>query len=246
MLRLLKHHNIVTLIEAFRRKGRLYLVFNYAERNMLEVLEAQKGGLPLNRVRWFIFQLLQALSFTHHHGILHRDIKLENLLVTNDDTLMLCDFGFARTYNHRDSQLTEYVATRWYRSPSLLLGLPYTSSVDIWATGCVLSELATGEPLFAGDCDVDQLNLILSSVGPLPAYLRDSYVRQPRFRRQEDNRRRRHASKNDFFKRLIPYLSPAGVDLLQRMIELDERKTITAEEALKHPFLMVFMNSLIK
>ncbi|KAL0216605.1 hypothetical protein P9112_008789 [Eukaryota sp. TZLM1-RC] len=236
LLRMLRHNNIVKLIEAFRRKGRLYLVFNYAERNMLEVLESSRGGLGLKKVRWFTYQLLKALSWVHQNGILHRDIKLENLLVTNDDTLLLCDFGFARTVNNRNSALTEYVSTRWYRSPSLLLGLPYTSAVDIWATGCVMAELATGEPLFPGDSDVDQMNLIASSIGPLPSCLRDSYLRHPAFRSTSRAHRRRQTNRDEFFKRLLPVLTPVGVDLLQKMLDLDEGKIISAEDALNHPF----------
>ncbi|KAL0225107.1 hypothetical protein RCL1_003019 [Eukaryota sp. TZLM3-RCL] len=237
MLRMLQHNNIVKLLKAFKHKGRLYLVFDYAERNMLEVLEASKGGLPLRRVRWFMFQLLSALSWVHHNGVLHRDIKLENLLVTDSDTLLLCDFGFARRYSGKsDSELTEYVATRWYRSPSLLLGLAYSSKVDIWASACVLAELATGEPLFAGDSDVDQLALILSSIGPLPAHLVEVYHRHPRFRTQTSGGRRRQSSREEFFRRFLPFIGPLGVDLLQKMLDLDETRIISAKEALEHPF----------
>ncbi|KAL0220798.1 hypothetical protein RCL1_000652 [Eukaryota sp. TZLM3-RCL] len=235
MLRLLKHENIVQLIEAFKRKGRLYLVFNYAEKNMLEVLEASRGGLNPQRVRWFIFQLLRALSWTHTNGIIHRDIKLENLLVTNDDTLLLCDFGFARTVNSRDTVLTEYVATRWYRSPCLLLGLPYTSAVDIFATACVMAELATGDPLFPGDSDIHQLNLIVSSLGPIPSSLKDIYQRHPSFRSSQTFRKRQ-VTKEDFLRRFVPILGSAGVDLLSQMLDLDESKIISASEALNHPY----------
>ncbi|KAL0214636.1 hypothetical protein P9112_006820 [Eukaryota sp. TZLM1-RC] len=240
MLRLMQDcSNVVKLFKAFKHKGRLYLVFGYAEHNMLEVLEESPKGIPLHRLRLFVYQILKALAFVHQNGVLHRDIKPENLLVTKDDTVLLCDFGFARKHNAseavvEDVPLTQYVATRWYRSSSLLLGIPYTSAVDIWATGCVMAELATGEPLFPGDSDVDQLNLIVSSIGPLPSNVNDHFQRNPRFRSLFN--RGKPPNRDEFFRRFQSVLSPSGVDLLTKMLDLDENNIISAADALKHPF----------
>ncbi|KAJ4923771.1 hypothetical protein JOQ06_028026 [Pogonophryne albipinna] len=123
MLRTLKQENIVELKEAFRRRGKLYLVFEYVEKNMLELLEELPNGVPTDKVRSYIFQLIRAIHWCHKHDIVHRDIKPENLLISSDDVLKLCDFGFARNLSEgTDANYTEYVATRWYRSPELLLG----------------------------------------------------------------------------------------------------------------------------
>lgn len=138
ILRLLKHNNVVSLLEAFRRKGKLFLVFEYVEKNLLEVLEAHPTGLPRDVVRRYIFQLCLAIEWCHRNGVIHRDIKPENLLVNSDHTLKLCDFGFARIMPgpQESAALTDYVATRWYRAPELLLGsTDYTMAVDIWAIG---------------------------------------------------------------------------------------------------------------
>lgn len=93
MLRLLKQPNIVALREAFRRKGRLYLVFEYVEKNLLELLEERPNGLAPDLVRRYLFQLCLAIQWCHRHRIIHRDIKPENLLISTDDRLKLCDFG---------------------------------------------------------------------------------------------------------------------------------------------------------
>lgn len=88
--------------------------------------------------------------------MIHRDIKPENLLInpqTND--LRLCDFGFARVLNNNKGNLTDYVATRWYRAPELLLSPNYGKEVDIWAIGCILGELTDGEALFPGESEID-------------------------------------------------------------------------------------------
>ena len=97
ILRMHKHENIVELREAFRRKGKLYLVFEYVEKNLLEILEQQPGGLPPELVRKYIYQLCRAINWCHEHDVVHRDIKPENLLINPDHSLKLCDFGFART-----------------------------------------------------------------------------------------------------------------------------------------------------
>lgn len=159
ILRMLKHRCIVALREAFRRKGKLYLVFEYLERNLLEVLEDHPRGLDAELVRVYVFQLVLAIEFCHRNGVIHRDIKPENLLVNPDHTLKLCDFGFARTVSSDDmGNLTDYVATRWYRAPELLLGSStYDFQVDVWAIGCIMGELIDGQPLFPGDTELDQL-----------------------------------------------------------------------------------------
>ncbi|GIQ88040.1 hypothetical protein KIPB_010201, partial [Kipferlia bialata] len=95
ILKALRHENVVSLREAFRRKGRLYLVFEYCEQNLLEILEENASGLAPETVKWYIYQLLCAVEYCHRHNVIHRDIKPENLLISRDHTLKLCDFGFA-------------------------------------------------------------------------------------------------------------------------------------------------------
>ncbi|KAA6387409.1 MAG: putative protein kinase domain protein, partial [Streblomastix strix] len=169
----LDHINVVQLIEAFKRRNRLYLVFEYCERNMLEVLEESPSGLNPEDIRLYIWQLCKALDHLHKNYIIHRDIKPENLLICDNDELKLCDFGFARFIsNKRD--YTEYVATRWYRPPELLLSTSdYTTAVDMWAVGCILCELVDGQPLFAGDDDIDQLHIVMKCIGKLTKEQRD-------------------------------------------------------------------------
>lgn len=134
------------------------------------------------------------------------DIKPENLLVNRAGKMKLCDFGFARTVTAADvGNLTDYVATRWYRSPELLLGYiviffvytymnfalilrrvgcstqDYGFRVDVWAIGCIMAELLDGQPLFAGDTEIDQLYVIQKTLGPLPPSQMDIFQRNKRF-----------------------------------------------------------------
>lgn len=158
------------------------------DRNLLEVLEEKPDGLDRESVKFFIYQLLKAVDYFHRQNVMHRDIKPENLLIcSKTNELKVCDFGFARHISSKSDmdqmgvssnqssngdeeqngnnnpELTDYVATRWYRSPELLLvseNLPYGKEVDIWAVGCIMGELMDGQPLFPGDSEVDQLFVI--------------------------------------------------------------------------------------
>ncbi|XP_057314086.1 cyclin-dependent kinase-like 3 isoform X2 [Hydractinia symbiolongicarpus] len=169
VLRMLKQENIVQLREAFRKRGKLYLVFEYVEKNMLELLERTPNGVPIPQLKNYINQLNKAVQWCHKNDVIHRDIKPENLLISNTGLLKLCDFGFARAVSDSGSgQYTDYVATRWYRSPELLLGGGYGKAVDVWSIGCILGELSDGQPVFPGESEIDQLYVIQKLIGPLP------------------------------------------------------------------------------
>ena len=168
LLKQLKHENIVSLTEVFRRKGKLYLVFEYVERTILEDLEKHMDGLSVEETKKVMWQLLRSIAYCHNRKVLHRDIKPENLLISKEGVLKLCDFGFARPQGAPSAKYSDYVATRWYRAPELLVGdQQYGTGVDTWAIGCMFVEVATGQPLFPGESDVDQLWLIMKCLGRL-------------------------------------------------------------------------------
>lgn len=184
ILRMLRHNNIVSLTEAFRRKTKLYLVFEYVDKNLLEVLEEQSSGLDASLVRLYIYQLVHAIHWCHSNEVVHRDIKPENLLINvRNHTLKLCDFGFARILNQSSQQdLTDYVATRWYRAPELLLGsTSYGFGVDMWAIGCIMGEISDGQPIFPGESEVDQLYIVQKIIGPLTPDHIELFMANPRF-----------------------------------------------------------------
>ncbi|XP_034942539.1 cyclin-dependent kinase-like 1 isoform X3 [Chelonus insularis] len=167
LLKNLKHPNLVNLLEVFRRKRKLHLVFEYCEHTLLNEMEKYPHGCPENMTRKLTWQILQGVAYCHRLGCVHRDVKPENILITGDGVVKLCDFGFARMLSPGENY-TEYVATRWYRAPELLVGdTQYGTPVDVWAIGCVFAELIRGEALWPGKSDVDQLYLIRRTLGDL-------------------------------------------------------------------------------
>ncbi|KAG6973731.1 hypothetical protein JG687_00000727 [Phytophthora cactorum] len=176
ILKQLKHENIVSLLEVFRMKGKLYLVFEFVEKTILEEIERHPDGLDPLTLKNLMWQLVRAITFCHQHNIIHRDIKPENLLVSRNGVLKLCDFGFARPLASAGARYTEYVSTRWYRAPELLVGdVSYGKAVDVWSIGCMFAEIATGLPLFPGDSDIDQLYHIIRCLGHITSRQQDLF-----------------------------------------------------------------------
>eukprot|EP00658_Telonema_sp_P-2_P052312 TRINITY_DN4051_c0_g1_i2.p1 TRINITY_DN4051_c0_g1~~TRINITY_DN4051_c0_g1_i2.p1 ORF type:complete len:637 (+),score=122.15 TRINITY_DN4051_c0_g1_i2:47-1912(+) len=242
ILRMLKHENIVTLREAFRRKGRLYLVFEYVERTLLQVLEAHPNGVDPTLVQKLVYQLVKSIDWCHGHNLIHRDIKPENLLISSDDTLKLCDFGFARTLPQRGGALTDYVATRWYRSPELLLAWErngdshdiYGQAVDMWAIGCIMGELIDGQPLFPGESEIDQLYLIQRVLGPLTSEQNELFLRNPRFLGLKFPDMTRPETLE---KRYLGKVSKKLMQFLKSLLKMEPSERGTSGDCLEHPYL---------
>ncbi|CAL1543443.1 unnamed protein product [Lymnaea stagnalis] len=232
MLRALKQENIVELREAFKRKGKLYLVFEYVEKNMLELLEPFPNGIPFEKARSLTYQLCKAVQWCHARDIIHRDIKPENLLISKDGILKLCDFGFARNITGGANGLyTDYVATRWYRSPELLIGAPYGKPVDIWAIGCIMGELADGQALFPGDSEIDQLYVIQKILGPLPDDQMKVFVKNPRFHGLKFPAVKRPKTLEKHYQGV---LTSVALDFMKSCLHLDPSDRTTSDDCISH------------
>ncbi len=151
-------------------KGRalynLYLVFEYMEHDIHGLID-KRIALELPQIKCIMLQVLEGLLYLHSHGVIHRDIKGANILLDNHGRVKLADFGLARKFDRRDGRnYTNRVVTLWYRSPELLLGSEhYNEAVDMWSVGCLFAELLTLRPLFPGDREARQLELIYEKCG---------------------------------------------------------------------------------
>ncbi|KIZ05534.1 hypothetical protein MNEG_2421 [Monoraphidium neglectum] len=253
----LKHDNIVNLREIVRGevdaasayKGAIYMVFDYAEHDLTGMIDSYKGKLtvtqarPLacsrDRVKCIMMQLLRGLSYCHANGVLHRDLKAANILITREGILKLADFGLARTYLEEGSQkMTNRVITLWYRPPELLLGAEhYDPKIDVWSVGCIFAELLSGKPLFPGNDEASTLRRILDFMG-LPTNKTWPGIEEWPFYK-DINKTNLQPDNNSRFVRWCKehLMDQAAVPLLQRMLTLDPRKRVTACEALMDHYL---------
>jgi len=232
LLRSLKHKHIIEMKEAFRQKGLLYLVFEYVEKSLMDLLESNPKGVGVDRVRMLTHQLTSALEHCHKSNVIHRDIKPENLLISSTgDSLRLCDFGSARKLGSSGSPMTDYVSTRWYRAPELLLSTDnYSKSVDMWGTACVAAELSDGQPLFAGQTDLDQLSIIQKALGPLTPNQVARYLELSDFRETKFPVK---SSQTDLLESRFGRQSPGEqLEFLRGILRMDPSQRLTATAAL--------------
>ncbi|KAK0132516.1 Mitogen-activated protein kinase 3 [Merluccius polli] len=171
------HHENIIGINDILRARRLecmrdvypftYIVQTLMETDLYKLLKTQK--LSNDHICYFLYQILRGLKYIHSANVLHRDLKPSNLLINTTCDLKICDFGLARIADPEHDHtgfLTEYVATRWYRAPEIMLNSKgYSKSIDIWSVGCILAEMLSNRPIFPGKHYLDQLNHILGILG---------------------------------------------------------------------------------
>lgn len=240
ILRLLNHENVIDIKSILLPKSReefedIYLVSELMETDLSSVIKSPQP-LTNDHIQFFLYQLLRGLKYIHSAQIIHRDLKPRNLLVNSNCDLKICDFGLSRALDCDEDKgkMTDYVATRWYRPPELLLETKdYGPAVDVWSVGCILAELLKRKPFLPGTDTKHQLDLIFDMFGtpseedidivPYPKlrkYLRSLPIKKPRD-----------------LHIILPKADPEAIDLIKKMTTFNPRNRITVEEALKHPYL---------
>ncbi|XP_047321448.1 mitogen-activated protein kinase homolog MMK2-like [Impatiens glandulifera] len=231
------HENVVAIKDIIRPPNKenfkdVYMVYELLDTDLHQIIRSDQP-LTDDHCQYFIYQLLRGLRYVHSANVLHRDLKPSNLFLNANCDLKIGDFGLARITSETDF-MTEYVVTRWYRAPELLLNCSdYTGAIDVWSVGCILGEILNREPLFPGKDYVHQLKLITELLGSPDdadlAFLRADNARKyfkllPKYPKQQ-------------FSARFPNMSPLAIDLMEKMLIFDPNKRITVEEAICHPYL---------
>ena len=193
--------------------------------------------------QYIIYQCLKCLKYMHSANLLHRDLKPSNLLLNSECHMKCADFGLARSLDTRDPDqqplLTDYVATRWYRAPEILLGSnKYTKGVDMWSMGCILAELLLGKPVFPGTSTLNQLDRVMEVTGR-PSVEDVESINSPLAQTMLESL---PATKPKKLRDMFPTASDDAIDLLKNLLQFNPGKRLTAEQALQHPYVAQFHN----
>lgn len=230
----IQHQNIVNLKEVAVGKSleSIFLVMEYCEQDLASLLDNMQSPFSESQVKCIMMQLFKGLQYLHKNFIVHRDLKVSNLLLTDKGCLKIADFGLARKYGLPVKPMTPRVVTLWYRAPELLLqAKTQTTAIDIWAAGCVLGELLLHKPLLPGRTEIHQLELIIDLLGTPNDMIWPGYSKLPAL----ENFTLKQQPYNNL-KHFFSWLSPAGIRLLNFLFMYDPKKRATAEESLQSSY----------
>ncbi|KAL6646155.1 hypothetical protein ACP70R_017763 [Stipagrostis hirtigluma subsp. patula] len=212
----------------------LYLVFEYMDTDLKKFIRAHRQNhekIPTPTVKVLMYQLCKGVAFVHGRGVLHRDLKPHNLLMDRKTmALKIADLGLSRAFTVPLKKYTHEILTLWYRAPEVLLGAThYSTPVDMWSVGCIFAELVTNQPLFAGDSEVQQLLHIFKLLGTPNEEVWPGVSKLPNWHVYPQWKPSKLSS-------VVPGLDADGLDLLEKMLQYEPAKRISAKKSMEHPY----------
>lgn len=240
-------HNVIHMLESFCFRNHLCISFELMSLNLYELIKKNNyQGFSLSLIRRFAHSLVQCLKLLHREGIIHCDLKPENVLLKQRGSSSIKVIDFGSSCYSRESIYT-YIQSRFYRSPEVILGLRYGTAIDMWSLGCILAELYTGYPLFPGENEVEQLACIMEVLGAPPEDVIMNASRRrlffdskgnPRCITNSKGRKRKPGSKD--LATAIRCNDTLFVDFISKCLEWDAKKRLTPDDALHHEWLQSY------
>lgn len=237
LLKFFDHENIIGLLDLLVPPSRtgyndIYIVTDLMETDLHRVIYSRQD-LSDDHMQYFAYQILRGIHQMHLSNVIHRDIKPSNLLLNKNCELKICDLGLARGYDIESDNLTEYVVTRWYRAPEVILNSSmYTEKIDVWSIGCVFAELMGRAPLFPGEDYLDQVKRVIGVLGtPSPEDM--EFIGNPSAVRFINKLPRRDKAK---WSSIYSKASPQALDLLDKMLVFNPEKRWNVIQCLRHPY----------
>jgi cyclin-dependent kinase 10 len=218
----LRHNNVVELMEVVVGKelDSIFLVMKYCEQDLASLLDNMPAPFTEAEVKCIIKQVFSGVAYLHCHCVIHRDLKVSNLLLTDSGCVKIADFGLARTLGYPPKPTTPTVVTLWYRAPELLLGAKiHTLAVDMWAAGCILGELLAHKPLLPGRSEINQLERMIDLLGTPSETIWPGFSELPGAKTYTLRQQPYNNLKHKFH-----WLSRAGLSLLNRLLTYDPAK----------------------
>lgn len=272
-IRILKHlrerdvnntMNVIHMFDHFVFREHVCITFELLSLNLYELTRKNKFlGFSLHLIRRFAYSLLKCLEALHENRIIHCDLKPENVLLKQQSRsgIKVIDFGSSCFESKR---IHSYIQSRFYRSPETILGAEYGLPIDMWSLGCILAELATGQPLLPGENEADQLACMMELIGLPPESLllksKSSRVRQffssrglPRYcatemlpsgkivllgGRSMRGKHRGPPATRSWQDALCGNSDANFINFVRRCLEWDPKERMTPQAALRHPWLI--------
>lgn len=235
LLQHLRSHNVVSLLEVMVERNECFMVFEYLSHDLTGLINHPTFTLTAAHKKNLAKQMFEGLDYLHHRGVLHRDIKAANILISNQGLLKFADFGLARFFSKsRTLDYTNRVITIWYRPPELLLGeTRYGPEVDVWSAACVYVEMFTKKAVFPGEGgEISQLDKLYNMLGTPNRADWPNLVETPWFELMGPTERRKRIFE-DVYRDI---LTPAALDLISQIFRYDPAKRPTTADILNHPY----------
>ncbi|KAK0418370.1 hypothetical protein QR680_013527 [Steinernema hermaphroditum] len=230
----LRHENVVKLHEVAvgRAIDSMFLVMEYCEQDLASLLDHMKAPFTEAQVKCILIQLFKGVGYLHENFIVHRDLKVSNLLLTDTGILKVADFGLARTFGDPPREMTPRVVTLWYRAPELLLDSSYqTTGIDMWACGCIMGELLIHRPLVPGKSELDQIRHIINMLGTPNVKIWPDMENLPALKQFD-----LPVQKYNRLRKMFPDANAECLGLLNGMFMYDPKRRWSAPKCLNSPY----------